>query len=118
MGKNNSYNFLETLDDILDLIKKLPPVPTLEWLKDWQEFVIEKAIGHTAAREFYHTLTKLRVRFDPKTEGAPGFRGKDHWHIRNPNAKNKRNLYLDENGNPVMKDSDESHIIPKKDGDE
>ena len=41
-----------TLDDILDLIKKLPPYPTLKWLEEWQEFVIEKAIGRTAAGEF------------------------------------------------------------------
>ena len=118
MGKNNAYNFFGTLDDILELIKKLPPLPTPEWLKDWQEFVIEEAIGHTAAREFYHILTKLRVRFDPAKEGASGFEGKNHWHIRNPETSGKKDRYLDSNGNPVKKGADESHIIPKRNGDD
>lgn len=118
MGKNNSYNFFGTLEDIVELIRKLPPVPIIEWLKDWNEFIIEEAIGHTDAKEFYHKLTKLRVRFDPAKEGKPGFEGKDHWHVRNPNTKGKQDRYLDKNGNPVKKGADESHIIPKKDGDD
>ena len=118
MSKNKKYQFIGTIGDIIDLIKSLPPAPTQAFLQDWKEFVIEKAIESTNSKEFYHILTKLRVRFDPKTEGASGFKGKDHWHIRNPDTNNKRDRYLDENGKPVMKDSKESHIIPKKIGDD
>ena len=117
MSKNKKYLFTGTMGDLVDLIKKLPPYPTLKWLEEWHEFVIEEAIGHTAAREFYHILTKLRVRFDPKTEGASGFEGKDHWHIRNPNTTGKQDRYLDKDGNPVKKGANESHIIPKGNGE-
>lgn len=118
MSKNKKYQFTGTVGDIVDLIRSLPIFPTQFFLRYWIEFVIEEAMGHTTAREFYHALTKLRVRFDPKKEGAPGFEGKDHWHIRNPNTTGKHDRYLDKNGNPVPKGAAESHIIPKKDGDD
>lgn len=118
MSKNKKYLFFGTLWDIIDLIRSLPPTPDKGFLKEWNEFLIEEAAGRTLAREFYHILTKLRVRFDPAKEGASGFEGKDHWHIRNPNTKGKQDRYLDINGNPVRKGADESHIIPKKNGDD
>ena len=118
MSKNKKYQVTGTVGDIVDLIRSLPIFPTQFFLRDWIEFVIEKAIGHTTSREFYHKITKLRVRFDPKKEGAPGFEGKDHWHVRNPNTNGKQDRYLDKDGNPVRKGADESHIIPKKDGDD
>ncbi|MBR2733418.1 MAG: hypothetical protein IKD80_04115 [Selenomonadaceae bacterium] len=118
MSKNKSYQFLGTIGDIIDLIKSLPPTPTQKFFQTWKEFIIEKAVGHTTAREFYHILTKLRVRFDPAKEGAPGFEGKDHWHIRNPNTNGKQNRYLDKDANPVRKGADEFHIIPKQNGDD
>ena len=79
IGQGDEYSKL--IGDIVDLIRSLPIFPTQFFLRDWIEFVIEEAIGHTTAREFYHKLTKLRVRFDPKKEGAPGFEGKDHWQM-------------------------------------
>ena len=118
MSKNKKYQFTGTVGDIVDLIRSLPIFPTQFFLRDRIEFVIEEAIGHITAREFYHKLTKLRVRFDPKKEGAPGFEGKDHWHVRNPNTTGKKDRYLDKDGNPVPKGAPESHIIPQKDGDD
>ena len=115
MGKKDAYEFFGTMDDILELIKKLPPAPTQAWLQDWKEFIIEKAIGRTDKKEFYHEKTKLRVRFDPAKEGASGFEGKDHWHIYNPNMHSKKDRYFDKNGNIVKEGSGSSHIIPKKD---
>ena len=107
-----------TLGDLVDLIHRLPPAPTQAWMQDWKEFIIEEAIGHTDSREFYHIKTKLRARFDPAKEGKPGFEGKDHWHIRNPNTNGKQDRYLDKNGTPVRKGADESHILPKRNGDD
>ena len=94
MSKNKKYQFTGTVGDIVDLIRSLPIVPTQFFLRDWIKFVIEEAIGHTTAREFYHKLTKLRVRFDPKKEGALGFEGRDHWHVRNPNTTGKKTVTL------------------------
>lgn len=74
MIKKKAYEFFGTMDDIIDLIKNLPPAPTQAWLQDWKEFIIEKAIGHTDKREFYHEKTKLRACFDLKKEGAPALK--------------------------------------------
>lgn len=115
MSKGKSYAFSGTRGDIIELIRTLPPKPDAEFLKEWTEVVVEKAKGRTASREFYHKKTKLRVRFDPAEEGKPGFKGKDHYHVYNPNmSKSKTDRYLDKNGNPVAKDSNPSHIIPQK----
>ena len=62
--------------------------------------------------ELQETSTGLKIRFDKKTPGAKGYKGKNHYHIYNPNATSNKNLYLDKNGNPVSKNSSESHILP------
>lgn len=48
-----------------------------------------------------------------KTAKIEGDKGKDHYHIFNPNATSNKDLYLDENGNPVSKGLAKSHILPK-----
>ncbi|MBR1397082.1 MAG: hypothetical protein IJ563_06075 [Selenomonadaceae bacterium] len=114
MSKGKSYSFFGTLGDIIDIINDLPFEPDIEFLKDWIEFVIEAALGRTKSREFFHKLTKLRIRFDPAEKGKPGFEGQNHYHIYNPNMTGKKDRYLDKNGNPVPKGSDASHILPKR----
>lgn len=41
-------------------------------------------------------------------------RGKDHYHVFNPNATGNSDLYLDPQGNPVNKKGKLSHILPKE----
>lgn len=118
MSKKKNYQFLGTLGDIIDLIKKLPPFPNQAFLQEWNEFVIKNNPLYIFHREFYHKITQLRARFDVGKEGAHGFEGKDHWHIYNPLMKGKLDMYLDRDGNPVKDGSDPSHIIPKKDGED
>lgn len=114
MSKKTSYLFHGTIGDIVDLINSLPEKPDAEFLKEWTEFIVEAAKGRSNSREFYHNKTKLRIRFDLGVEGKPGFRGKDHYHVYNPNmGKTKVDRYLDKNGNPVAKDSNPSHILPQ-----
>jgi hypothetical protein len=67
----------------------------------------------------YASMTKeplkkngLTVRFDKGKKGNPGFGGKDHYHILNPNSTGKHDYYLDKYGNPVAKNSKASHILP------
>ena len=36
----------------------------------------------------------------------------DHYHIYNPNATSAKDQYLDKNGNPVGRNTNESHILP------
>lgn len=115
MSKKVAYEFFGTMGDIMDVIKNLPPAPTQAWMQDWKEFISEKVQKQIDHREFYHKITQLRVRFDYAKEGAKGFKAIDHWHIYNPYTKNKLDVYLDKNGNPVKDGSGPSHIIPKKD---
>ena len=88
MSKGRCYIFNGTIGDIIELINSLPPKPNAEFLKEWTEVVIEAAQGRTTSREFYHKKTKLRIRFEDR--------------------------YLDKDGNPVAKDSNPSHIIPRQ----
>lgn len=118
MSKKTAYQFFGTVGDIIDLIKSLPPTPNQGFLKEWNEFIIKNVGERILPREFYHKLTKLRVRFDAAREGAPGFEGKDHWHIYNPFTTGKKDTYLDKDGNPVKHGSGSSHIIPENNGDD
>ena len=59
--------------------------------------------------------TGLRIRFDEAVPDAPGFLGKNHYHIFNPDAHSNRDLYLDRDGNPCARGSRGSHILPQGD---
>ena len=118
MSKKKAYQFFGTTGDIIDLIKSLPSTPTPTFLKEWNEFISPKITKILPHREFYHKKTELRVRFDYAKEGAPGFEGKDHWHVYNPCTRNKTDTYLDKNGKPVKDGSEPSHIVPEKKGDD
>lgn len=62
---------------------------------------------------FKELRTGFRIRFDKAQNGKQGFAGISHYHIDNPDAKDKKiGRYLNKNGNPVNKNSKESHIIP------
>lgn len=52
------------------------------------------------------------IRFDLGEEGVSGHRGKDHYHCYNSDTKDVKNPYIDKNGNPCAKGSDESHLYP------
>ena len=67
---------------------------------------------NTDSQTFHDTKMGFNIRFDKETTGANGFKGKDHYHIENPNAIEKGDKYLDKNGNPCAKGSKASHIIP------
>jgi hypothetical protein len=67
----------------------------------------------------YHSIelsdpeTGNKVRFDSGQPGEPGWEGKDHYHVHNPDATSKKvGAYLDINGNPVNRGAASSHIAP------
>lgn len=113
MSKPPGYAFSGTKGDIVHLIQNLPPHPDKKFLEDWNDITHPKARENSSNIKYEHKETGLRVRFDPATPGAPGFNGKDHWHVYNPNKTSKQNEYLDENGNPTRDGSNPSHILPK-----
>ncbi|AEH49407.1 pre-toxin TG domain-containing protein [Parageobacillus thermoglucosidasius] len=90
----------------------LPKNPK-ELMEDgWKDVTPDGMRKNTNSREYEDPRTGIRVRFDPGKPGAPGFEGKDHYHIYNPNRTGKGDYYLDKNGNPVPKGSKASHILP------
>jgi|JFJP01.1.fsa_nt_gi hypothetical protein len=92
----------------------LPSDPKQLLLAGWVETTPQAMKDHTSAREYYNPKTGMKVRFDPKTIGALGFEGVDHYHIYNPQRTSKRDYYLDSEGHPVPKGSKASHILPKE----
>jgi hypothetical protein len=46
--------------------------------------------------------------------GEPGWRGQDHYHVRNPNTAGRGGKYLDREGRPVPNGSKPSHIPPDR----
>ena len=112
MSKGYSYLYSGTKSHIVGVASSLPSHP-LELLKGgWENISHPKATasGHYELKE---TSTGLKIRFDKKVIGTSGFKGKDHYHIYNPNATGNHNLYLDKEGNPVRKSSTLSHILPQ-----
>lgn len=94
------------------IISSLPKNPSTLLQNGWTETTPTKMKQNTDSQTFHDTKTGFNIRFDKGTAGANGFKGKDHYHIENPNATGKSDKYLDKNGNPCAKGSKASHIIP------
>ncbi len=112
MSKPRSYEYNGTKGHIVDVILSLPQTGQELLSRGWIDISHELAAkaGHYTYKE---ESSGLQVKFDPAKPGAPGFEGKNHYHIMNPEATDKGNEYLDINGNPVGRGSAASHILPK-----
>ncbi len=111
MSKPSSGLFSGTKGDIVSTIASLPPKPNTAFLKEWDDVSNPK----TKNRKTYRNKENgMLISFDPGQKGVPGFRGKDHYHIHNPDKSDKKNPYLDKDGNSVPRGSKASHIIPKE----
>ncbi len=92
----------------------LPPDPQQLLESGWLEVTPETMKTHIPSQEYFNPNTGMKIRFDPKTPGAPGFEGLDHYHIYNPQRTGRRDYYLDRYGHSVPKGSKASHILPKE----
>ena len=112
MSKDLSYEYSGTKGDIVAVASALPKNPKKLLQNGWEDITHPdaKGSGHMLLKE---TSTGLKIGFDKGLPGENGFRGKDHYHIFNPNATGNYNLYLDKNGDPVRKGSKQSHILPE-----
>ena len=112
MSKGFGYEYSGTTGHIIGVASTLPSSPNELTNNGWKDISHPHAnkLGHIELKE---TATGLRIRFDKKVPNATGFKGKNHYHIYNPNATSNKDLYLDANGNPVGKNSSKSHILPK-----
>ena len=111
MSKPLTYTFKGTKGDVVAIASSLPSDPSSLIGNGWIDLSDPKAAGqgHMKIRE---KSTGLILGFDRATPGAPGFRGRNHYHIFNPNATGNGDLYLDKYGNPVKKNSKASHLLP------
>ena len=111
MSKGFGYVYSGTAGHIIGVASSLPSSPSSLLKKGWIDITHPdaKKAGHLELQE---TSTGLKIRFDKKTPGAKGYKGKNHYHIYNPNATSNKDLYLNSKGNPVAKNSSESHILP------
>ena len=103
------------VDDIQEINKllnmdKLPKDSSELAGLGWKEITPEGMRTHTTSKMY--EKDGMKIVFDEATPNAEGFGGKNHYHVLNPNSTSKHDYYLDRNGNPVPKNSKQSHIIP------
>ena len=112
MSKGFGYEYSGTKGHVIGVASSLPKNPQKLLDNGWED------ISHPSAKKAGHLLLKesstgLKMEFDKGKKGEPGFKGKDHYHILNPDATGNENLYLDKNGNPTGNHSKKSHILPE-----
>lgn len=83
----------------------------LEKNPDWHE-TTHPGQAKAGSREFENKKTGEKIRHDKGKPGAPVHEANDHYHRYNPNSKGKHDKYLDKNGDPCGKGSEESHLYP------
>ena len=113
MSKPNSGHFSGTRGanaaSFARIIDSLPKNPDKLLERGWVETSHPDAVreGH---RQFTDPVSGLSVNFDKGKLETTGHKGRDHYHVKNPNVTGKFDCYLDANGNPCAKGSEESHI--------
>lgn len=111
MSKDLSYLYTGTTGHIVDVASSLPNDPQQLIDSGWED-ISHPAQANAGSFTYREISSGLRVRFDKGVPGADGFRGKNHYHILNPDATGNSDLYLDKTGTPVRKNSKKSHILP------
>ena len=113
--KGNSGHFSGTSGDIISIDHMLQVTPPNKLANEWKDTTNPKAEENGSNRTSYtNTNNGMKIEFDKGVKGANGFKGKDHYHIKNPSSTGKSDYYLDINGNPCPKNSTKSHIVIKK----
>jgi hypothetical protein len=92
-------------------IPRLPANPDDLLDQGWVERSHHAEVAN-GRRVFVNPATGDSVEFDKGRPGASGWRGRDHYHIRNRNASGSGDKYLDRAGNPAARSSERSHIVP------
>ncbi len=108
----DTVNAADGLFDVTKIIEELPTDPVDLTQKGWKDITLPATRKNSTSRTY--TNGKVTVRYDKSNLGARGYRGKDHYHILNPNSTGKHDYYLDKLGRPIPKNSKASHIIKEK----
>lgn len=96
--------------DDTDINWGIPPCSPDDLSKDWKEITDARMLQNGNRRVFQYKESDWKIAFDKGEKGAPGYRGKDHWHRYNPFSKNDSDLYLDKQGHPTSRTKKPSHI--------
>ncbi len=78
--------------DANNWIKTLPKDPQTLIDEGWQDVTHPQAKANTSSISLNDPSTGRNVRFDKGVPGDPGFGGKDHYHVYNPNYNSPRIL--------------------------
>ena len=113
MSKSLSYMYTGTKGYIINIASNLPQTGSDLTNIGWID-ISHPSQANMGSFTYKDPTTGLKIRYDTPTPGENGFKGKNHFHILNPNATNARNMYLDIHGNPVAKNCKASHILPKE----
>jgi len=84
-----------------------PPCSPSVLNKNWAETTHPTKQLRTDDKEYTNIVTGEVIEFHPYNSLKEY---KPHWHRINPNITGKYNYYLDKDGNPVSKNSKQSHI--------
>ncbi|MDR3472203.1 MAG: hypothetical protein P4M09_10995 [Devosia sp.] len=100
--------------ETIELTEPSFPADPDELLKEsWEETSHPKAAAK-GRRTFVDSKTGQTVEFDKAQSGKTGWKGQDHYHVKNPNTTGTRDKYLDKNGHQVPDQSKSSHIPPNR----
>ncbi len=94
MSKGLSYHCTATKGYIVDIAHSLPPNGQGLVNRGWKDISHPKQAA-TGSYTYKDPSSGLKIRYDEPEEGAHGFAGRDHFHILNPNATGKKDLYLE-----------------------
>ncbi len=103
------------MDDAVDVVKaieELPVNPSDLTKTGWKDITLPVTKQNSNSRTY--TKGGITIRYDKAKIGEGGYRGKDHYHILNPNSTGKHDYYLDRYGRPIPKNSKASHIIKEE----
>jgi uncharacterized protein RhaS with RHS repeats len=82
----------------------------------WEDVTHAAKRVNTSMLDIRNPETGQLIEFHPGKAGETGWGGVDHYHVHNPNATSKGDHYLNNEGKPVPKGSDASHIKPNQPG--
>lgn len=84
-----------------------PPCSPNSLNKNWKETTHPLKMENTKDKEFTNIITNEVIEYHPYNSQG---KYQPHWHRKNPLSINRHDYYLDKDGNPVRKNSKESHI--------
>ena len=98
-----------------NVLEKLPKNPE-ELLQQGYKETSHPGAAKAGHRTFENPETGDKIRFDRGNPDAPpkSHEAHDHYHRENPNATGKRDAYLDADGKPCARGSEESHLYPEE----